>query len=745
MHARREIHALRRQPMTHRLFLSILMASVFAGSAAIAQTADKSKRIVPGQEQAEEQTAEQQQAAPAQDGATQLQTITVVGQGNGETNGYQPINNSSAMRGNAPILDIPQAVNVVSNPVITDQNARSLDDVLSNVSNISQANTLAGTQDAFVRRGFGDNRDGSVLTNGLRTVLPRSFNATTDRVEVLKGPASALYGIQEPGGVINVITKRPEQTFGGSISATGSSFGGGSTALDVTGPIEGTDFAYRLIGSYENVDYWRNYGRTKNWLLSPSIAWFGENTTVNLSYTHRDYIVPFDRGQIFDLTTGHAVTTDPEIQFTEPYNQTDGRSDLVNLNIEHELNDDWTLRFDYAYSQDVYSDNQARVMTYDPATGNLTRRADATDGSTQRQHAFRVDALGDVDVGGYKNEVLVGLGYSDYDLLRSDMIRCPVVRDFNIYNPVYGGLPECTRVIASDSDQTIKQKSLTAYAQDSFYLNDQWILIGGATFQYYTQYAGKGRPFVVGTDAEGTRFTPRAGIVYKATPTLSFYGNVATSFMPQTSIASYIGELPPETGVSVEIGTKFELFDGITATAAVYNIDKKNVLYNEFIGGETFARTAGHVRARGFEFDLAGSLTDDLSIIASYGYTDAKVIEDFDYAGKRPVNVPRHTASLYLTYDLGEVWGENTLKLGGGVRAHSKAAGVYSNAYFLPGYMVADAFASYTVKAERPVTFQLNLKNIFDKTYYTSSIYASNLGNAIGEPFQASLSVRLDY
>jgi iron complex outermembrane receptor protein len=111
-----------------------------------------------------------------------------------------------------PLLDIPQVVNTVSDKVLEDQHATTLDEALYNVSNVVQTNTLGGTQDAFVRRGFGANRDGSIMTNGLRTVLPRSFNAATSRVEVLKGPASTLYGILDPGGLINVVTKRPQTT-----------------------------------------------------------------------------------------------------------------------------------------------------------------------------------------------------------------------------------------------------------------------------------------------------------------------------------------------------------------------------------------------------------------------------------------------------------------------------------------------------------------------------------------------------
>ncbi len=163
-------------------------------------------------------------------------------------------------------------VNTVSDRVLEDQHATSLDEALYNVANVVQTNTLGGTQDAFTRRGFGANRDGSIMTNGLRTVLPRSFNAATERVEVLKGPASTLYGILDPGGLINVITKRPERQFSGSVSGTSTSFGGGTGSVDITGPIEGTNLAYRLIGEYQNEDYWRNFGKNKSSFIAPSLT-----------------------------------------------------------------------------------------------------------------------------------------------------------------------------------------------------------------------------------------------------------------------------------------------------------------------------------------------------------------------------------------------------------------------------------------------------------------------------------------
>ena len=661
------------------------------------------------------------------------------------TNGYQPLNTSTATLTNMPMLDIPQVVNTVSDKVLEDQHATSLDEALYNVSNVVQTNTLGGTQDAFVRRGFGANRDGSIMTNGLRTVLPRSFNAATERVEVLKGPASTLYGILDPGGLINVVTKRPETRFGGSISATSSSFGGGTGQVDVTGPIDGTRLAYRLTGEYQDEDYWRNFGNERSTFIAPSLTWFGDDATVTVLYSHRDYKTPFDRGTIFDLNTKQPVNVDRKTRFDEPFNVTDGQSDLAQLNAEYRLNSQWTAKFDYSFSQDKYSDNQARVMAYDSKTGNLTRRVDATQGSTQRMHSTRADLQGNVDIAGFYNEILTGVSYENYDLLRTDMMRCKNVKDFNIYHPTYGNLSKCTTVSAADSDQTLKQESYSAYAQDALYLTDKWIAVAGLRYQYYTQYAGKGRPFNVNTDSRDEQWTPKLGLVYKLTPSVSLFANYSQTFMPQSSIASYIGDLPPETSNAYEVGAKFDLFDGITANIALFDIHKRNVLYNESVGGETIAKTAGRVRSQGVEVDLAGSLTENTNIIASYGYTDAKVLEDPDYAGKPLPNVPRHTGSLFLTYDIHNAIGGNTLTLGGGGHGVSRRSATNGADYYLPGYFVADAFMAYKMKLQYPVTLQVNVKNLFDKTYYTSSIATNNLGNQIGDPREVQFTVKMAF
>tara|TARA_R110001583_G_scaffold194802_4_gene367132 strand:+ start:5062 stop:7308 length:2247 start_codon:yes stop_codon:yes gene_type:complete len=671
----------------------------------------------------------------------------ISGAGETDVDGYQPVSTSIATRTDTPLIDVPQVVNIVGSQVIKDQNARSLDDVLGNISGVTQANNLGATQDAIIRRGFGANRDDSILVNGMKIATPRSFNITADHVEVVKGPASTLYGILDPGGMINIVTKKPEAEFSGEVNSSMTSFGGGSAGFDVTGAlVESGALSFRLLGDYEKTDYWRNFGETERQQIAPSLRWEGDSTDVTLSYFHEKYSVPFDRGTIFDLTTGKAVNVDPETRFDEPYNVTKGKTDTAQIEINQDLGDNWQLGFDYSFSRNQYADNQARVRSYNAATGVVTRRADATQESTLTKHAVRTDLTGDVDIAGFKNEVLFGASFDHSDTLRTDMIRCSNDSNFNVYSPVYGNLAECTSVSAKDSDQTEKLSTVSTYAQDSLHLNDQWILVGGMRVEYYDILAGKGRPFVTNTERHGQELIPNGGVVYKATPEISIYSNVAKTFRPQSSIGSYVGNIAPEEGISYEVGTKIQIAHGLTSNIAVYTSDKNNVSYSEEVGGETVVKAAGSVRSRGFEVDIAGALTDNLDVIASYGLTDTRVTDDPELKGKRLANVARHTGSLFLAYDFGNaVPGASSFRAGGGVRAVGKRPGTNTNTYDLPGYAVTDLFASYTIDADNPVTFQLNLKNIFDKVYYTSSIGTNNLGNQIGEPFQAVLSASVAF
>lgn len=166
--------------------------------------------------------------------------------------GYSAESTSTASKSDVPIKEEAQSVNVVTPQTIADYNVRSLDDAMKFVSGVSQGNTLGNTKDSVIKRGFGTNDDGSILRDGVRSVVSKNFGATTERVEVLKGPASLLYGAMEPGGVINVISKQPQYVQSTTLSGSAYSEGGGSFDIDTTGPLGDSGLAYRLVAERQS-------------------------------------------------------------------------------------------------------------------------------------------------------------------------------------------------------------------------------------------------------------------------------------------------------------------------------------------------------------------------------------------------------------------------------------------------------------------------------------------------------------
>ena len=675
------------------------------------------------------------------------ETLVVVGQASAKgVQSYQPLTSVTGTRTETSLLNVPQAIDVVPQQVITDQAVSSLDEALYNVSGITQANTLGGTQDAVMKRGFGDNRDGSILRDGVRSVQARNFTPTTERVEVLKGPASMLYGMGEPGGMINMITKKPQLQQRTHVEGWGSSFKGGGGQLDVTGPLGTSGFAYRMIVDHDETDYWRNFGRNRQTVIAPSLMWYGESTTVCVAYEHMEYLVPFDRGTIIDSRTGKPVNTPRDRRFDESYNATRGDQDSVTLQVDQVLNESWKSSLTYAYSRNSYSDNQARALALDPETGVLSRQADSTAHAVSHANAVQLTLNGDVDWGSINHQMLFGFDFEDNRTYRGDMIRGKKNSDFNIYDPVYGLMPTSNAVSAKDSDQRENLTSYGWFMQDSVQLTDKWLVMGGLRYDAFDVFAGKGRPFVTNTDSSDGKLVPRAGVVYKLTPYVSLYSSYTESFKPNSSIASQIGSLPPEQGKAWEVGSKVELPNGVTGTLALFDITKRNVMVSELVDGETVTRTAGRVRSQGVELDVAGNITDSLSMIGSYAYTDARVVDDPDNKGKEMTNVARHTASLFLTQDLGSpgLYSGDNVRIGAGARYVGRRPGDAANSFSLDNYTVADAFAAYTMPVQGyRVKWQLNVKNLFDKTYYPSS--GGNLRVAVGEPREVVLRASVDF
>ncbi|AZF30514.1 Iron siderophore receptor protein [Pseudomonas sp. R4-35-07] len=688
------------------------------------------------------------------DGAVNLgaTTISAVSPGQDGTS-YQPPPTSSVMRSQGLLLETPQTVNVVPAQVLRDQQPRNLDDALGNISGITQSNTLGSTQDAVMLRGFGDNRNGSIMKDGMPVVQGRALNATAERVEVLKGPSSLLYGIQDPGGVVNIVSKKPELVQSTSLTARGSTFGSGKNgsggSLDTTGPIGDGGLAYRLIVDHEDEDYWRNYGTHRETLVAPSLGWYGDATQVVFAYEHREFLSPFDRGTAIDPKTNHPLNIPATRRLDEPFNNMEGRSDLYRLTVDHDLNDDWKAHFGYSWNRETYDASQVRVVKVN-TNGTLTRSMDGTQGALTTDRFATASLEGKVDVAGMRHDLVFGLDDEYRKIHRAELIRQAPRGSFNFNDPVYGNEVAGSNVSAPDSNQTDLLRSDSLFFQDALHLNDQWILVGGARYQMYDQYAGKGVPFTANTDGNGQKWVPRAGLVYRYNDELSFYGSYTESFKPNSTIAPLAnktvleGSLQPEESKAWELGTKFDLPGRITASAALFTIDKRNVLVQVGEGLTSVYSVAGKVRSRGLELDASGQLSDKWSLIGSYAYTDAEVTEDPTLKGNRLQNVAKNTASLSAVYDFGSLLGGDQLRVGAGARYVGERAGDAANSFELPSYTVADAFASYDTKIDgQKVKFQLNVKNLFDRTYYTSSVNTRFV--SIGDARQVSVSSTLTF
>jgi len=688
------------------------------------------------------------------DGALNLgaTTINAVAE-SADSTSYQPPPTSSVMRSRGLLLETPQTVNVVPAQVLRDQQPRNLDDALANVSGITQANTLGSTQDAVMLRGFGDNRNGSIMQDGMPVVQGRALNSTAERVEVLKGPSSLLYGIQDPGGVVNIVSKKPQLVQSTSLTVRGSTFGNGKNGsggnLDTTGPIGDSGLAYRLIVDHEDEDYWRNFGTHRESMIAPSLAWYGDTTKVVFAYEHREFLSPFDRGTAIDPKTNHPLDIPATRRLDEPFNNMEGRSDLYRFEADHELNDDWTAHVGYSWNRETYDASQVRIISVN-TNGTLTRSMDGTRGALTTDRFATASLEGKVKLGGMQHDLVFGLDDEYRKIYRAELIRQSQRSAFSYVDPVYGNDVQGTTVSAKDSAQTDLLRSDSLFLQDAIHLTDQWILVGGARYQMYDQYAGKGVPFKANTDGNGQKWVPRAGLVYRYTDELSFYGSYTESFKPNSTIAPLDdgsvlrGDLQPEESKAWELGTKLDIPGRITASAALFDITKRNVLVSETVSGETVYSVAGEVRSRGLELDASGQLSDRWSLIGSYAYTDAEVTKDPALQGKRLQNVAKHTGSLSAVYDVGSLLGGDDLRVGAGARYVGQREGDAKNSFNLPGYTVADLFASYDTKIEgQKVKFQVNVKNLFDRTYYTSA--ASSVFVSMGDARQVSVSSTLEF
>ncbi|MDN2712082.1 TonB-dependent siderophore receptor [Janthinobacterium sp. SUN118] len=639
----------------------------------------------------------------------------------GERQHYRSLSATGATKTDALLMDLPQSVRVLTGDLLRDAGVTTLAGALELASGIARQSPLGGLWDSYAMRGFtGDPNFGSdYMVNGFSS--SRGYNgmrdaANTQNVEVLKGPASALYGRGEPGGTVNIATKKPKFAPEYSADVSLGSFRTRRAALDLTGPLSDT-VAYRLNAAHETGYSFRDTLTVERSLFSPSFLWLaGEHTSVSYEIEAVRQRAPFDRGV---LAVNGRLGAVPVSRFLgEPG---DGPMTVKSLGqqlfIHHALSDAWTLQAGASYRDSALSgySTEANKLLADGRTLNRQRRHrdfSATDVST------RVELLGKFTTGALAHEVLAGVDAYHFDDHRVQLRRNPSSANpyaIDIYAPAYGGQ---AAPLALSIDTQEGQRARGLYLQDQLGLGAHWKALVGVRHDTYTQDVTNNRLNVSNRQSLSAT-SPRAGLVYQPSKTWSLYASAAKGFRPNSGISIANQAFPAERSRSYELGAKLET-GKLTGTVAVYDIRKSNVLTTNPANTD-FAIAAGEVGSRGLELDVSGELARGLRVSGAYAYTDATVTrgDNTIVTGSRFANVPRHGANILATQQF--ALGAGTASVGGGVQYVGERLGdvAVSSKFTLPAYTTARLLASYSPTTK--LRLALNVDNLFNRRYYASS------------------------
>jgi iron complex outermembrane receptor protein len=628
-----------------------------------------------------------------------------------------------------PIMHTPQAVTVVPEQMLRDFRPVFLDDALRTVSGVNQDNTFGNTADGFTLRGFFADR---IFRNGVRTLSSRALTPSTDRIEVLKGPASLLYGSIEPGGLVNVTTRRPRfDATGLEVGYQASDRGGSRANLDATGPIGnagGADLAFRVIADLDRSDYWRNFGEYDDLFVSPSLSLRSEKLRATLAYERYDRDDPFDRGTV---VVGDTIADIPQTRrLGESFERLTELTNLVELDLEYDLAESTMLRFRATYQDSEGDDLQARPrrVTTD-AQGNvvLVRRVDGTFGRYGDTTYFSTNLLHRMGTGRFDHTILAGVDREETTDGRDGFVQGPdesVANALEIFNPVYGTLDRASATPIDEGRFEGTKETTGFYLQDLVSFGAGWHVVLGGRYERFESFSLTEGRTLPDDDSSGNTFLPRAGVVYQPREWISFYASYSESFQPNTVSPSSLApgaptSFDPQQGVSYETGLKVER-GGVRLNAAVFDINKQNVLLIE----NQVPRLIDTATSRGFELDVGGNLSDGTSLMASYAYVDSD-----DGEGHTLTNVAKHTIGAALSHR----WTHGTLQgasagisvqyvgdRDGGSNPSASPGG--PEFFTVPSYTLVDLFAAYDWQTSfAPVRLQLNLKNAFDEVYFPSS------------------------
>ena len=662
------------------------------------------------------------QTSPETLPAAQLPAIQVEAERAAETadgpvEGYRATRSATGTKTDTPLKEVPQAVNVVPRQVIEDQQANRLVDVLLNVPNVQPGSTIGNRAENFTIRGFRSEtyaRDG-VVNNPLFTSETFLDLSNVERVEVLKGPASVLFGQGDPGGLINIVTKKPQMApaLGGSLEVGSYDFR--RAEADATSALDGANtLAARVTAAYQESGSFRDFFTdAERKTVSPVFLWTpNDRSRLSFGLDYTDQTQPFDRGLV---AVGTRVAAIPSSRYLgERFSVFESEKAMLQYRFEHDVNDWLTLRQitrldrgdSYRYSADP--------QTLNATTGVLTRRARIQNDDTRYGDVI-LDATARFETGSVAHTLLVG---GEYSRATRDLDwRLYNLGSINIYTPVYGATPG---TFISATSQTHDVDMYAAYLQDQIALTDQVKLILGGRFDSFSQLDTQTTATAyTRTPQSDSAFSPRAGLVYQPIQPLALYASYTESFKPQTSTDSSGKALAAESGQQYEIGAKLDIIpDRLSTTLAVFNLTRQNVATTD-PADSNFSVATGEQRSRGVELDVTGTILPGWQVMVGGAYLNTKVTEDNTYQGNSLAGAPRWSGSLWSTYQIqgGSLRG---LGFGAGLIAVDDRVGEISNTFAVPGYARVDASVFYDLNDR--IRLSLAAKNLFDADYIETPV-----------------------
>lgn len=648
----------------------------------------------------------------------------------GPVEGYRAERSGTATKTDTLIRETPAAIQVVPKQVIEDQQATRMADVIENVSSVRLGSTFGNRSDGFILRGFQtflSARDGFV-SNQLFGDPGFIDLASVERVEILKGPASVLYGLGDPGGLVNIVTKRPLRTAQYGLRAQVGSHEFRRLEADLSQPLNAdASVALRLNAARQDWDSFRDFfRRSRRDFIAPVLGWQPSAATkvlVDLEYVDQE--LPFDRGLV---ASGTGVAPVPVSRyFGESYSTFQLEGYQSRYIVEHELNSTWLLRQTgrYQESEDHRFSVDPRGLRADNRTLNrrVTDLRDEAD-----QWTLQLDAVGDFTRSYIGHKLLIGVETGR--ARKSNSLASASLAPIDIFDPVYGAQPGLFGP-STLTDQEIKYRAL--YAQDQIWLGERWKLLLGLRYDDARQTTARNGAATVQNDGATS---PRAGIMYDLTRRASLYVSYSRSFKPVAGTTFEGAPFQPERGEQAEAGLKADFLDRrLGVTLALYELVRQNVTTAD-PANPGFSVQTGEQRARGVELDVAGDLGSGWNVLASGAYTEAEITQDNRFAvGNRIQGVPRSSGSLWVTREIWKGFG-----LGGGFFAAGERSGDLANSFRVPGYVRADASLFYRGNGLRAT---LGLKNVFDKEYIEAPVSRTEIYPGAPRTLFATVEVRI--